>query len=360
MSLYLCVDCGGSKTAAVICDKSGSIVGRAFGGPSNIAYLTIESFIETIRLTVGDALKTCSSPPSVDPVALPPPEHLSFAAAWFGISGADSPSIIESVVNPLSGLLGIPKGPRLSVANDAHLLAAPVRMHGDVSFAVTVIGGTGSIVVSFAEKEDGELEELGRVGGWGWILGDEGGGYSVGREAVRQVLEEQDKHSIMSEPPPEGSLRTLLKEFFKIKDIMELLTAVYLPDPGSSSTVVAPDRPAYINMSREKRLSSLSPLVFTAAFQDNDPLALNVLQTCAEDLADQISVLVGEANQESPRLVRASDSVISFGGSLVGLQVYRDMVLEELKSKGHIFRYVEFVEDCAAVGAAGLRMKYQN
>ncbi|KAJ4487167.1 hypothetical protein C8J55DRAFT_507154 [Lentinula edodes] len=359
MSLYLCVDCGGSKTSAVVSDTSGNIVGRASGGPSNIAYLTIDSFIETIRATVGDALKTCTSPASVDTVALPPPAGLEFVAAWFGISGADSPSIIESVVNPLSTLLGVPKGPRLSVANDAHLLAAPIRMHEDVISAVTVIGGTGSIVVSFKEKEDGELEELGRVGGWGWILGDEGGGYSIGREAVRQVLIEQDKHSVMKSPPPEGPLRTLLKSYFGIKDVMEVLTEVYVPDP-IPSTVVNPDHGAHKYMSREKRLSSLSPSVFAAAFEDKDPLALKVLRICAKDLAEQISIVVGDASEEAPRLVKASESVICFGGSVVGLEVYRNMVLDELVAKGHVFKHVEFVDDCAAVGAAGLRLKYKD
>ncbi|KAJ3720145.1 hypothetical protein C8R42DRAFT_672842 [Lentinula raphanica] len=359
MSLYLCVDCGGSKTSAVICDASGNIVGRAFGGPSNIAYLTIASFIETIQMTVGDALKTCTSPSSIDPVALPPPEELKFGAAWFGISGADSESIIESVMGPLSSLLGIPKGHRLSVANDAHLLAAPIRMHKDVTYAVTVIGGTGSIVVSFKEKEDGELEELGRVGGWGWILGDEGGGYSIGREAVRQVLTEQDKHSVMGSPPPEGALRACMRRYFNIKDVMELLTEVYVLDP-MPSTMIATDQNSPRHMPREKRLSSLSPLVFTAAFEDKDPLALKVLRICAKDLADQISVVVGDANEESPRLVKASEAVICFGGSVVGLEVYRNMVLDELAEKGHVFKYVEFVDDCAAVGAAGLHLRYKE
>ncbi|KAJ4471614.1 hypothetical protein J3R30DRAFT_3527161 [Lentinula aciculospora] len=358
MSLYLCVDCGGSKTSAVVCDASGNIVGRASGGPSNIAYLTITSFIETIQTTVGDALKTCTTPASVDTVALPPSE-LEFAAAWFGISGADSSSIIESVMGPLSSLLGIPKGPRLSVANDAHLLAAPIRMHEDIFHAVTVIGGTGSIVVSFKEREDGELQELGRVGGWGWILGDEGGGYSIGREAVRQVLAEQDIHSTMKSPPPEGSLRASLKKYFDIKDVMELLTEVYVLD-STPSTVVDIDNRAHKYISREKRLSSLSPLVFTAAFEDKDPLALKVLRMCAKDLADQICIVVGDANDEAPRLVKASESVICFGGSVVGLKVYRDMVLDELTAKGHVFKYVEFVDDCAAVGAAGLRLKYKD
>ncbi|KAJ3980742.1 hypothetical protein F5890DRAFT_650313 [Lentinula detonsa] len=359
MSLYLCVDCGGSKTSAVICDAFGNIIGRASGGPSNIAYLTIASFIETIQMTVGDALKTCTSPASVDTVGLPPPAELEFAAAWFGISGADSPSIIEAIMNPLSSLLGVPRGPRLSVANDAHLLAAPIRMHVDVSYAVTVIGGTGSIVVSFKEKEDGELQELGRVGGWGWILGDEGGGYSIGKEAVRQILAEQDQHSVMESPPPEGALRALLRRYFNIKDVMELLTEVYVLDP-TPSTVIDTNQSSPRYMSREKRLSSLSPLVFIAAFEDKDPLALKVLHICAKDLADQICIVVGDVKEGFPRLVKASESVICFGGSVVGLEVYREMVLNELAARGHVFKHVEFVDDCAAVGAAGLRLKYKK
>ncbi|THU85030.1 hypothetical protein K435DRAFT_869682 [Dendrothele bispora CBS 962.96] len=354
MSLYLCVDCGGSKTAAAISDASGKIVGRSFAGPSNIAYLTVEAFLDAIRTAVGEALKTCSSPASVEPVSLPPPPGLGFAAAWFGISGADSPAAIASVSGPLSTLLGIPEGPRLAVANDAHLLAAPVHMHADVSTAVTVIGGTGSIVVSFKET-NGQLEELGRIGGWGWILGDEGGGFSVGREAVRQILEQYDRHSVMRTPAPEGSLRKRVLEYFNVKHVMELLTAVYIPDPISTAIV---DGPAHILLVREKRLSSLSPLVFAAAFEDNDPLALNVLQTCAGQLAAQVAVLLGESSEEAPRLARAADSVISFGGSLVGLEVYRKMVLDELASKGHVFRHAEFVQDAAITGAIGLALQY--
>ncbi|KIK61137.1 hypothetical protein GYMLUDRAFT_225338 [Collybiopsis luxurians FD-317 M1] len=407
MSLYLCVDCGGSKTAAVIISAStGKVIGRANGGPSNIAYLPVPAFIQTIRETVGEALKTCFNPPSVEPVSLPPPPppppssstsidpthptltSFSFAAAWFGISGADSPSIIASVLPDLSTLLRIPiESGRLVVANDAHLLAAPIRMYQSegVTGAVTVIGGTGSIVVSFTTdsmtKDD--LVQLGRVGGWGWILGDEGGGFSVGREAVRQILQQQDAHSVMASPPPEGSLRKSIKEYFGINDVMELLTEVYLSDPAPGTVETGEGVKAHKYMSREKRLSSLSPLVFAAAFPTTsesasqsesqsssssepsttptgDPLALSVLRTCAEDLADQISVLVGPPTASKPKLLLPQDCVLCFGGSLVGLESYRAMVLDELADKGIQFRYVEFVDDCAKVGAEALRKRFEG
>ncbi|KAF8633294.1 hypothetical protein AX17_004469 [Amanita inopinata Kibby_2008] len=351
MSLYLCVDCGGSKTSAVICDSYGKIVGRAWGGPSNFAYLTLDAFISAVNDAVSHALKTCVSPPSADPIPLPP-VSTRFAAAWFGVSGVDSPAAIATITPALSSLLNIPVGPRLIVANDTHLLAAPVRMHPDISHAVAVIGGTGAITVSF--KEDGKrLEELGRIGGWGWILGDEGGGYHVGREAVRQSLSEHDKASVSGIPPPESKLTARIMEHFGVSDVMELLTVVHLPDPVPG-TVVGPDAPSYIQIPREKRLSSLSPLVFQAALEDSDPLALRVLRTSAGELARQIALLLSRDDDDSPRAVKARDAVVSFGGSLVGIPMYRQFVLDELERSGHVFKYVEYVDDAAAVGAVGL------
>ncbi|KAJ7647641.1 hypothetical protein FB45DRAFT_894012 [Roridomyces roridus] len=356
MSLYLCVDCGGSKTSAVICDADGTIVGRALGGPSNFAYLSVEAFREAVALTVSDALKTCVSPPSVDPVALPPTEPL-FAAAWFGVSGLDSPAAVAEVTPVLSELLGVPAGPRLSIANDTCLLAAPARMHPDVSYAVTVIGGTGGIAVSFKELPDG-FQELGRVGGWGWILGDEGGGFHVGREAVRQMLAETDAASVRALPPPESTLVKRILERFGISSVLDVLVAVHVPDApeGVNNGQTLPQ----YTMSREKRLSSLAPLVFQSAFEDADPLALRVLQSTAETFATSIAILLGEATPEAPNLVKADEAIVSFGGSLVGVEAYRKMVLDALAAKGHVFKYVAFVDDAAATGAQGLVASFKR
>ncbi|KAF9456935.1 hypothetical protein BDZ94DRAFT_293525 [Collybia nuda] len=350
MSLYLCVDCGGSKTSAVICDTYGNIIGRALGGPSNFAYLSLDAFVVAITETVTAALEK-SSPLSDDPITLPPTSGTPFAAAWFGVSGVDSSAAVAAITPALSKLLGIPEGPRLIIANDTHLLAAPVRMYPDVSHAVAVIGGTGSIAVTFRENA-GKLEELGRVGGWGWILGDEGGGFHVGREAIRQILMEHDKASIGT-PLAHSKLKDKIMDLFGIADVMEILTIIHLPDPPVNAT---PDSNllSHLSMPREKRLSSLSPLVFSAAFEEGDALALRVLRTCAGHLAEQISVLLGEISEEKPRAVKAQDSVVSFGGSLVGIAEYRNLVLEHLAKRGHVFRHVEFVNDAAATGAVGL------
>jgi len=351
MSLYLCVDCGGSKTSAAICDISGNIVGRGIGGPSNFAYLTPEEFISSVTVAVSNALKTCTSP-LTEPVKLPPVDASPFDAAWFGVSGVDSPSAVAELTPHISTLLKIPPGPRLVVTNDIHLLASPLRIHPDVSYAVTVIAGTGSIAATLKES-DGKLQELGRTGGWGWMLGDEGGGFYLGREAIRQILLEHDKASIGGPQPPHSYLATQILQGFGITDIMEILPIIHLPDP-STNKHLGPDSPPHLLMPKEKRLSSLSPLVFDAAFEHGDPLALRILRTCASHLASYIALLLSDGSHEAPRAVKAQESLISFGGSLVGIEAYRKLILDDLEQRGHVFRYVEFVGDPAAAGAVGL------
>ena len=345
MSLYLCVDCGGTKTAAVICNASRTIVGRGSGGPSNITYLTPEAFILSVKEAVGDALKASTA----SSASLPPIAQSPFVAAWFGISGADSPAAIAKIALPLSALLGLPIGPKLAIANDTHLLAAPVRMHSDVTSAVAVIAGTGSIAVGFREV-DGKIKELGRVGGWGWVLGDEGGGFDVGRETLRQIFLEHDKASVIGKPLPQSILIDRVLERFGVENIMEILTGVYQPDPSSTTAITPGEETANHNLPRERRISSLSPLVFEAAFTHKDSFALDILKTTAAYLTAQIAILLGRGVQ----MVTPSESVISFGGSLVGVEEYRNLILDELSRRGHVFKRVVFVDDAAAVGACGL------
>ena len=356
MALYLCVDCGGTKTAAVISDESGDIVGRGLGGPSNFNYLTVEQFVAAVKDAVEAALQQ-AIPSSV--ISLPPTERKPFVAAWFGVSGADSPVMIAKAEQALAELLGVSAGPDLIVAHDTHLLAAPLRLHQDVTYAVVVIAGTGSVAVSFTE-EGKRIVELARVGGWGWLLGDEGGGYDVGRETLRQILLTNDKTSLTGLPLPKSKLIENVLQTFGADNLMEIFGSVYRPDPSPSATITPGEGKALHNLAREKRISSLSPLVFEAAFEHDDPLALNILKTAVDHLASQIAILLDEGASSSARIVKAEESVVSFGGSLAGVEKYRNLLLSNLVQRGHAFKHVVFVDDAAATGAVGLAKAYNS
>ncbi|KAI0827867.1 hypothetical protein BC628DRAFT_1514665 [Trametes gibbosa] len=355
MSYYLCVDCGGSKTAAAIADSEGNIIGRGQGGPSNFAYLGPTNFIQVVTETVNTTLRSFIPQSEAQDPLLPPTTPL-FAAAWFGVSGVDSDAAIACLIPPLTALLGV----KPIVANDTHLLAAPLRMHDDVTAAIGCVSGTGTKVVSFKQGDGAHLEELGCVGGWGWILGDEGGGFHVGREAIRQILWEADRASVfpLAERRTASTLRTRVLEHFGVKDPFELLTIVHWPDP-LPSVEARPEAPAYTRNVREKRLSSLAPLVFEAAFGDGDALALRALGVTTRELVDQISVLLRPEVDEPgavapPRTIKASETILCFGGSLVGVDAYRKLVLDELERRGHVMKRVTWVDEAAVVGAKAL------
>ena len=361
MPLYLCVDCGGSKTSAVISDEHGKILGRALSGPSNFAYIGVEAFVLAVKTAVSNALKTSVDPPSTEPVTLAK-DKSHFAKAWFGVSGVDSPSAVDAITPVLSELLAIPPGPNLSVCNDTYLLAAPLRIHRDAKYAIAVIGGTGAIAVGFKEDVYGNLKEFGRVGGWGWILGDEGGGFHVGRTTVRAIVAQADRDSLNPDSPsPPSTLVPAVLENFGAATPHDLLTLAHLPEPLPATPPPEGVRPLLL-YSREKRLSSLPPIVFRCAFEDHDPFALKILTECADSLAGQIAMFLIPTTNSPPGSTRngnailAEDAVLSFGGSLVGIENYRGLVLDSLKKRGQVFKYVEFVGDAAAVGALALAM----
>ncbi len=285
LDLYLAIDCGATKTTAVVCSSSGTSLARIVTGGSNFTYLGLDAFLESIRATVSSVLAAALESPT--PITLPvdPITHVDAAgastrpynlkAAWLGVAGVDSSATISRLLPHVSTLLSVPTE-RLIISNDTHLLAAPLRLLPDVQTAVVVVAGTGSIVSSFREGPGDALPEaLARVGGWGWILGDEGGGFDVGRTALRALLAEEDSETTGVAVTP-GALREKVLKNFGVAEVMELLAAVYAPDSTSS-------------LPREKRLSSLCPLVFEAAFEDGDPLAVKVLGDCAHKLAKQIS-----------------------------------------------------------------------
>ena len=71
------------------------------------------------------------------------------------------------------------------MVNDA-LVALEAGAPGEPG--VVVISGTGSI--SYGRNAQGEAA---RAGGWGYVLGDEGSGYWIGRAALRAVLRQADR-----------------------------------------------------------------------------------------------------------------------------------------------------------------------
>lgn len=90
-----------------------------------------------------------------------------------GIDTDDDAAALAALIEP-----HVP-GAKITVVHDSRLLLAA----GGAATGVAVIAGTGS-----AAWGRNSLGEEARAGGWGYLLGDEGSGYWLGREAVRHSL----------------------------------------------------------------------------------------------------------------------------------------------------------------------------
>ncbi len=100
-------------------------------------------------------------------------------AAGVGAQGCDSPHTCENLRLAL-GAAGI----AATVVNDGALLVPAAGLDTGIG----IVAGTGSIAVG-----TGPAGEILLAGGWGWVLGDEGGAAAIVREATRAALTAHDE-----------------------------------------------------------------------------------------------------------------------------------------------------------------------
>lgn len=108
-------------------------------------------------------------------------------------------------------------GARITVVHDSRLLLAA----GGASTGVAVIAGTGS--AAWGKNDAGEEA---RAGGWGYLLGDEGSGYWLGREAVRHSLRR------MNQGLEPDRLSAALLDSVGVEEPGKLIALFHSPDTG--------------------------------------------------------------------------------------------------------------------------------
>jgi N-acetylglucosamine kinase-like BadF-type ATPase len=236
MPLFLGVDGGQSGTAAVIGDETGRVLGTGEAGPCNHAAAG-EGRAKLERAVAGSIAGACAEA-GLDPASV------SFEAACFGMSGG--PDDKQEI------LAGIIRTRRLIVTNDAVIALSGATSSGQ---GIITIAGTGSI--AFGRNGAGQCA---RAGGWGYIFGDEGGGFDIAREATRAMLRAEEGWG------PSTRLRDSLLEATGTRSANEMLHLFYTDSWPRS------------------RVAKLARLVDAAA-SDSDPVALDILNNAAQQLA---------------------------------------------------------------------------
>ncbi|PKI83586.1 hypothetical protein MVES_002707 [Malassezia vespertilionis] len=195
--VFLAVDSGGTKTQACIANVNGDIIGTGIAGPSNYAALGPVEWTAVIMEAIRGAKRETKG---------------RFARAWIGSAGVTCNTDEKEAAAHIASTLCIPLD-TVQVTNDTQLLCTHLATKG-----IVVIAGTGSVVQAFQKDTHGLFAPILRVGGLGPLLGDEGGGFGVGREALRAVLYE--------EPGTERLLAAILDSWHLVSK-EELLAASY-------------------------------------------------------------------------------------------------------------------------------------
>jgi N-acetylglucosamine kinase-like BadF-type ATPase len=124
---------------------------------------------------------------------------------------------------------------------------------------VALISGTGS--VAFARAADGRTT---LCGGWGFLLGDEGSGYAIGRAGLQFAL-----HNL------------------ELKAARQPLTEAVLSAIGASTSLDV-TKTIYRRADPRAAIASVAPVVITAADQV-DSSAQAILDAAAADLAKLVA-----------------------------------------------------------------------
>jgi N-acetylglucosamine kinase len=227
------IDGGGTKTVCLLADAQGAIVSECRGPGANLhaaGELAVEKVLyEVMECAIGD-------------------REVTPAAICLGIAGVDR----EDEARTVGAIMHrIARHSRVLVVNDA--LIALVAGAGDAA-GIVINAGTGSI--AYGRNAIGEAA---RAGGWGHIIGDEGSGYWIGREALAAVMRASDGRG------PSTRLTDEMLAHFQVADVSRLPRIVYDREVPRMS------------------VAAVGPIVQQVAEQ-GDAVATGILERAAEEL----------------------------------------------------------------------------
>ena len=265
------IDGGGSSSKWVVLDEQGQMVAWGRAGPIT-GHIFAEETRNQLLATLDELLDQVRSYKPVAVVA--------------GITGLDAGTQEAGEITQYlrRGL----NTERVAVMNDMDLA---YRANFSPGQGILVYAGTGS--VAYHITQEGRVV---RAGGHGYLIGDEGGGFVIGRSALRQLMRWHDMRLDTGQFP--------------------LATRLY-------STIGGSDWPGlreYVYSGGRQAVAALAPAVGEAAAM-GDPVATQILRQAGLDLGDLAQtlqrrlgqlpvVLTGGALKISPLIEQSASEVV--------------------------------------------------
>jgi N-acetylglucosamine kinase-like BadF-type ATPase len=283
--VILAVDAGGTKTAAwlveILDDGSHRRLAEACTSAGNPLSVGFDNSARVIEAALHQVLRQSQLTDSK-----------TIGRAVLSIAGAANREMAKRFV---AWARNLSLAGRIAIVSDV----LPILAAGTPDCCgVALISGTGSS--AFGRAADGRTS---RCGGWGYLLGDEGSGYAIGRAALQVTL-----HCLEKGEPRKGLADAILNSL-GATSVTELTSSIYSSaDPRHA-------------------IAALAAIVSTSADND-DPVACHILDDAAADLA-----ALAARTSESVGLETTSFPVAASGGVFVNSKRLQNRLQVELRSR---------------------------
>ncbi len=306
MKYFLAVDGGGTKTEVVCADETGKVVGNGLAGPTNITTTTVGASSFNLIEAVRQATEK-----------IPDLKNAEFLKLVMGLAGLDSQKEYDQAYEIFVRALGVYNIKDFVLVNDS-LVA--LENGSTKENRVILISGTGSICYG----EAGSNKKT-RVSGMDFLLADQGSGYAIGRQVLREAVKSYDGRSSKS------ILENLILEHFKVSSMLEIKTQVYNP------------------LLSKIEVGSLAPLC-SMAYEQGDEAAKKIFAKTVIDIVTMLETVVNKLGLEDTEF----DCV--FSGSVINLPVIKNQVQKILYDKYPKVKSI-FPKNKPVLGALKLAMK---
>jgi len=287
-SLVIGIDAGGTRTRAYLAEAvpDGAVLGEGADGPANAVSTGRTELVRHLTAAIR--------------AAVPPDQRPGVQAVAGGFAGASREAgrgLAESCLRAALGGLGI-EARAVVVYGDIEIAFAAAP--GAPADGLVLIAGTGAVAARIENRRRAALAD-----GDGWLLGDSGSGFWLGREVIRAALRALDGRG------PWTSL-------------VERVAGHYLLSQGGP--YFARERPGRGERERLRglivhaayadppvRLARLSPLA-VAAEEAGDEVAMALLDDAADELGATVAAL--DPHEDEPLV--ATGGLLGPAGPLLG------------------------------------------
>ncbi len=281
MNYLLAVDGGGTKTDVLCADEQGQVVGTGTSGPTNLTVTSVGAASFNLLEAIRQATESL-------------PADKQFLRFVMGLAGMDTQKEHDRAYAVFKSSLSPLRIQELVLVNDSVIALvngteSPNRM--------VLISGTGTIC--YGQNESGQTA---RTSGMDYLLTDQGSGYYIGRQVLREAVKSFDGRCEKS------MLEQLVCQHFQIKSIADLKDAVYSPPLD------------------KHEIAELSAVCSTA-FEQNDVRAKVIFQHAVEELVNQAATVARKLGFAS----RDFDCVLA--GAVMGVQSIQLEVVKSLQQE---------------------------